>query len=144
MVKPSYALGGHGHARMNEIMNVLLVKPMIITEICTKISMGQKAVRGYLRRMEEAEKILSSPGTDGREKVYRLKLGAMPFDLQAPKSWPRRERVAEPKKRGPKPGTKRPSYADDRKIKSIPAQQIGMQRDPFQALFFGQPQRTSA
>lgn len=137
MAKPHYSLGGHGHERMNEIMNALLLKPMIITEICLKISRGQKAVRGYLRRLEEAEKILSSPGTDGREKVYRLKLGAMPFDLQAPKSWPRRERVAEPKKRGPKPGIKRPSYADDRKIKSIPAQQIGMQRDPLVAAIFG-------
>lgn len=48
-----------------------------------------------------------------------------------------------PKKRGPKLGTPRPIYteAEQRKVKTVPAQQVGMQRDPFQALFFGQPQR---
>ena len=44
-----------------------------------------------------------------------------------------------PKKRGAKPGVKRPVYteAEDRKIKTVPAQNLGMSRDPLVAALFG-------
>lgn len=44
-----------------------------------------------------------------------------------------------PKKRGAKPGIKRPVYtaAEDRKVKTVPAQNLGMSRDPLVAAFFG-------
>lgn len=47
----------------------------------------------------------------------------------------------EPKKRGPKPGTKRPVYteAEARKVKTVPAQNLGMRRDPLVAAIFGWP-----
>lgn len=46
---------------------------------------------------------------------------------------------AAPKKRGAKPGVKRPVYteAEARKVKTVPAQNIGMRRDPLVAALFG-------
>lgn len=43
----------------------------------------------------------------------------------------------ELKKRGPKPGTKKSTAAEDRRIKTVPAQNLGMSRDPLVAAFFG-------
>lgn len=44
-----------------------------------------------------------------------------------------------PKKRGPKPGTPRPTHAaaEQRKVKTVPAQQVGMVRDPLISALFG-------
>lgn len=44
-----------------------------------------------------------------------------------------------PKKRGAKPGIKRPVYteAEARKVKTVPAQQVGIKRDPLVAMLFG-------
>lgn len=46
---------------------------------------------------------------------------------------------AAPKKRGAKPGIKRPVYteAEARKVKTVPAQNIGMRRDPLVVALFG-------
>lgn len=44
-----------------------------------------------------------------------------------------------PKKRGPKLGTPRPIYteAEQRKVKTVPAQQVGIKRDPLISALFG-------
>ncbi len=48
----------------------------------------------------------------------------------------------EPKKRGPKPGTKKSTAAEDRRIKTVPAQNLGMRRAPLVAAIFGWPLHT--
>ena len=138
-----YAGAGGGIARMNEIMNAILLKPMSINEVAWKIDMGLRATRGYLRKLEAAGKLICKPGpSDKREKIYILASGAMPFDQVRPKNPPCRPPVTTQKKRGPKPGTKKSTAAEDRRIKTVPAQNLGMPRDPLVAAFFGWPLHT--
>lgn len=137
----AYVGAGIGIAHMNRIMNLILFRPLIVSDLAIQMNMGQKGLRGYLRKLLEAEKIMIYPSpSDGRERLVQLIPGALPFDPVMPVHGQRKSR-ATGKKRGPKPGIKRPVYteAETRKVRTIPAAQIGARRDELVAALFGAP-----
>lgn len=144
--------------RLNAIMQLLLFRTMTIAEICEGIGLCERLVSDYLQSLEFAGKISYTRPPNGKRggshRHYSLVPGAMPFPTVEPKNPPRRPRVTERKrtgpkpkadaplpyagaKRGPKPGTKKSVAAETPKIKIIPAQNLGMRRDPLVAALFG-------
>jgi len=121
--------------RLNAIMYAIQLKPMPIKALYAEVDLGRRAMLTHIRMLLDAGKIVyvESP-SDRRYKVYRIAQGALPFDVQTVK-----KDAPPPKKRGPKPGSKRPVNPDYecRKVKTIAAQQIGIARDPLVAAFFG-------
>ena len=136
MAKRDYDATGIINRRMNEIMNFLLHRPMEITELCQKAHIEQRAMRKHLTRMKaEGKVVMQKRFSDRRFKVWELVKGAMPYEPTTPKPKPRRPKGAPPLKRGPKP--KPSTEAEDRTVKTVPAQQVGIKRDPLVAMLFG-------
>ena len=131
--------------RLNAILQMLLFDKLTQNDICIRAGLGDRQVGKYMVYLQKCHKICwERPATGkqgGAPKVYTLAEGAMPYPELNPKSPPRRPPVEVRQKTGPKPSAKKPPKAELRTVKTVPAQQVGMQRDPFQALFFGQPQR---
>lgn len=150
MDKRKHHGAGIGIERMNQIMQLLLFRSMTIADITDSLGICRRLVSNYLGRLEDMHKVrYTRPETGkqgGKLKVYSLTFGAMPIPSVCPKEPRRRPLKAEKEKRGPKPKPepKKSQNAANPCVKTVPAQQIGMHRDPFQALFFGQPQRASA
>lgn len=123
--------------RLNRIMYAIQLRPMTIVALGVELDLGRRCLLGALRKLMDAGKIcyVESP-SDRRNKVYQITAGAMPYDIaKTVKSLP------PPKKRGPKLGSNRPTYdqAEARKVKTVPAQQVGIKRDPLVAMLFGAP-----
>lgn len=121
--------------RLNRIMYAIQLRPMTIVALGVELDLGRRCLLSALRKLMDEGKIcyVESP-SDRRNKVYRITTGAMPYDIaKTVKSLP------APKKRGPKLGSNRPTYdqAESRKVKTVPAQQVGIMRDPLVAALFG-------
>lgn len=138
MSKRDYDATGIINRRMNEIMNILLLAPMEISDLCAKMRMEHRAIRKYLTRMKAEGKVaMQKRYSDRRYKVWELIQGAMPYEPTSPKPKPRRPRGSPPLKRGPKPAEPKSTEGEDRKVKTVPAQQVGIKRDPMVAMLFG-------
>lgn len=131
MAKPISALTA---TRLNEIMSAIQIKPKTIKELCRDLDLGRRYMLSHLRKLLALEKVVCiiSP-SDRRYKVYRMSMGASLFTVEQPAQKPPKQL----KKRGPKPGTKMPEKEDDRRIRTVAAQQVGIKRDALVAALFG-------
>jgi len=122
--------------RLNAIMYAIRLHPMTIKQLYGEVGLGRRSMLTHVRKLLSDGKIVGviSP-EDRRNKIYRIADGGMPYAFE-----PVIKPVREPKKRGPKPGAKKPEANEKNKVKIVKAAQIGMQRDPFQVLFFGAAQ----
>lgn len=145
-----YEGAGIGIERMNQIMQLLLFHSMTIAEITEEMELSRRMVCKYLAKLESIYKIrYTRPETGkqgGKLKVYSLVFGAMPIDQKQPKYPPTRPRKLVKEKTGPKPraDAKKSQNVANPCIRTIPAQQVGMMRDPYTAALFGAAQRASA
>ena len=139
MAERSYQGAGIGITRMNRILDLLLFRSMTITEITLDLDICDRAARNYLGKLRDHGKITVARGEDDpRFKFYSLVPGAMPYPVPE-LNWPRRRPlVAVKKKTGPKPCPRRDNAPGGlQSVRSVPAKQIGLARDPLIAALFG-------
>lgn len=134
---------GIGIERMNQIMQLLLFRSMTIAEITESIGICRRLVCKYLAKLEDMHKVrYTRPETGkqgGKLKLYSLTFGASPIPSIDPKE-PRRRPLKEfCEKRGPKPKPepKKSQNVANPCARVVPAQQVGMRRDPMIELLFG-------
>lgn len=127
--------------RLNAILQMLLFDKLTQNDICIRTGLGDRQVGKYMVYLEKSHKICwARPATGkqgGAPKVYTLAAGAMPYPELNPKTPPRRPPVELRQKTGPKPVAKKPIKAELRTVKTVPAQQVGIKRDPLVAMLFG-------
>jgi hypothetical protein len=133
--------GAHiGIERMNRILDLLLFKSMTITDVSLSLCICDRAAKKYLAKLLQLEKITVRRGEpDARIKFYSLVPGAMPLPVPQLLKPRRRPLVVEKQKTGPKPKRldKKAWNSGLRTVKTVPAQQVGMARDPLIEMFFG-------
>lgn len=134
---------GIGIERMNQIMQLLLFRSMTIGDIAESIGICRRLVCKYLAKLEGMHKVrYTRPETGqrgGKLKLYSLTFGAMPIPSVGPKEPRRRPLKIEKEKRGPKPRPepKKSQNVANPCVRTIPARQVGMRRDPMVELLFG-------
>lgn len=151
MNKPKRTYRAVGIERLNQILQLLLLKPRYMVELCEQLDCGDRAVREYVNHLLREGKVLYTAPLTGKQgsspRIYTLAPGAMLYPAMVLKH-PRRPRGRPKLKTCPKPKVKEVQpprgKAVQATVKIAKAEQIGIARDPFQALFFGQPQHVSA
>lgn len=130
-----YKGAGIGVERMNAILSLIKDKPMHISEIEKRLSLCRRACGDYIAHLLEMGKIfLADAGRDKRFKFYGAVSGATL--IPAPKADLSQSRKEEKHKTGQKP-KKSPSVAVPC-VRSAPAQDVGIKRDPLVAALFGE------
>lgn len=126
--------------RMNAVMNMMLSKSITLKDVIGDLNVGKRAAHFAVHSLLDMGKIkLADHQRDRRFKHYVLVPGALPVPVPELASPRRRLLTEEPKKRGPKPGSKGNCNAGigERRIKAVPAMQLGISRDPLVAALFG-------
>lgn len=115
-----------GAERMNEIIKLLMVHSMTIKEISEEMMLSRRMVCKYLAKLESMYKIRHTrPETGargGKLKVYSATFGVAPVPSEGEKA---------------KPVPKKSQNVANPCVRTIPAQQVGMMRDPMVELLFG-------
>jgi hypothetical protein len=121
-----------GAERMNRIMHMLMHKTMTMGEIVAELQIRKNAVHGYITQLQWDGKVqMKIDNADRRYKFYSLVPGAVPVPIPEPK------KEDLPKKRGPRPGFAWKGNEGAQFVRTVPAQQVGMMRDPLVAALFG-------
>lgn len=126
--------------RMNSVMNMMLRKSITLKDVIGELDVGKRAAHFAVHSLLDMGKIkLADHQWDRRFKHYVLVPGALPVPVPEVRFSRRRKPHEEPKKRGPKPGSRgngNPGVGEQR-VKSVSAVQIGLMRDPLVAALFG-------
>lgn len=129
-----------GIERMNEVLKMLREKDMPVTEISVHLDICIRATRKYVGKLMDMGKIsMRRWEIDPRFKLYSIVRGAVDIPSVEPITPRRRPRKVEKLKTGPKPRTepKKSQNVSNPCVRTIPAQQVGMRRDPMVELLFG-------
>lgn len=139
MAERGYQGNGIGIERMNAIIDMLKAKPMPVTEISMSLDICIRATRKYIERLREMGKIsMQRWELDPRFKLYSLAPGALPIPTPEPAKPRKTPRKLVKLKTGPKPSRDKERWNEGlRTVRTVPAKQVGIERDPLVAMLFG-------
>lgn len=141
MGKKKYQGAGIGISRMNEILRLISKSPMTLLKISISANMCERSAKNYVKRLGRMEKLTRERGEIDRRMVfYKIVPGATMIPEIEPKEPRRRPLKLVKEKTGPKPKIepKKSLNVANPTVRVLPAKQIGVQRDPLIAMFFGQ------
>jgi hypothetical protein len=139
MAERQYQGAGIGVERMNEMIEAMRRAEMTIAQIALHLDICERSVKKYLVKLTALGKVAFRLGDpDRRFKHYSTVPGVESIPVPALK-WTRRRPLKDVKlKTGPKPRRNKEAWnAGLSTVRTVPAQQIGIQRDPLIAALFG-------
>ena len=139
MAERGYEGQGIGIERMNEILQMLREKDMSVTEISMCLDMCIRATRKYVAKLMDMGKIsMRRWEIDPRFKLYSAAKGVVDIPNVEPVIAHRRARKPVKLKTGPKPMRDKEKWNEGlQTVRTVPAQQVGVQRDELVAALFG-------
>lgn len=139
MAERGYQGAGIGIERMNEVLKMLREKDMSVTEISMHLDICIRATRKYVGKLLDMGKIsMRRWELDPRFKLYSIVRGAVDIPSVEPITPRRRPRKVEKLKTGPKPKRDTEKWNGGlQTVRTVPAQQFGVQRDELIAALFG-------
>lgn len=139
MAERGYQGAGIGIERMNEVLKMLREKDMSVTEISMHLDICIRATRKYVGKLMDMGKIsMRRWELDPRFKLYSIVQGAVDIPSVEPITPRRRPRKVVKLKTGPKPRRDKEKWNDGlQTVRTVPAQQFGVQRDELVAALFG-------
>lgn len=139
MAERGYQGAGIGIERMNEVLKMLREKDMPVTEISMHLDICIRATRKYVGKLMDMGKIsMRRWELDPRFKLYSIVRGAVDIPSVEPITPRRRPRKVEKLKTGPKPRRDKEKWNEGlQTVRTVPAQQVGVQRDELVAALFG-------
>lgn len=139
MAERGYQGAGIGIERMNEVLKMLREKDMSVTEISMHLDICIRATRKYVGKLMDMGKIsMRRWELDPRFKLYSIVRGAVDIPSVEPITPRRTPRKVEKLKTGPKPKRDKEKWNGGlQTVRTVPAQQFGVQRDELVAALFG-------